>query len=391
MTIKLSLPRIVEDRDWLSYEVDVTSSGLPKILWYKVPRHCEAMLSDRSDAAVLALLIPAMKCGEDLEVAGVVSPRLYHNIKGPLQRVLQQLNPRLSFVNVVALRVESDLSGIGDAVVTGFSSGVDSMAVLADHWYQASSEAFRLTHLLYNNVGSHFATNENDFLQRYDGVRKISDRMGLELIPVHSNLATFYDGALDLIFEKTHTVRNATVPLLLQARVGRFLYASAYSYTDVRVASDILIAHADLVLLPLMSTEKVDMTSVGSQYDRVEKTARILDLEETRRSLDVCVMSKHRGNCSRCGKCLRTMLTLEVLGRLEEFSLIFDLDIYRRHRNHFLLNTLRGRGAYDVELQGLIRRTGFQVPAQVRFAAAIRWPEIAYKFRQVRKIIKREG
>lgn len=48
--------------------------------------------------------------------------------------------------------------------------------------------------------------------------------------------------------------------------------------------------------------------------------------------LNVCILEKdgNGGNCSRCTKCARTIITLEAMGKLEQFKDVFDLDVWHK-------------------------------------------------------------
>ena len=95
-----------------------------------------------------------METGEDIQVAGTVSERLYYNLTRPAQAVLQEVLPSLHHIDIHPEDVKP-ASEEASGVATGFSSGIDSFAVLADHYYADKVPSnFRLTHLLYNNVGS---------------------------------------------------------------------------------------------------------------------------------------------------------------------------------------------------------------------------------------------
>jgi hypothetical protein len=123
---------------------------------------------------------------------------------------------------------------------------------------------------------------------------------------------------------------------------------------------------ADPILLPALSTENVALAPTGAEFSRVEKTRRIAGQELVQRHLDVCIMEAGL-NCSRCEKCLRTLLTLEILGHLNDYGERFDLDTYRRFRDTFLARILADRKfPMYLELQRLIVESGFRVPLKSR-------------------------
>ena len=144
----------------------------------------------------------------------------------------------------------------------------------------------------------------------------------------------FYNESLH--FERTHTPRNASVALLLQGGVGRFFYASAFSFTDIYVVPMSMLAHGDAVALPMLSTDTLDMMSAGSERTRVEKTIHLADFPITYKTLDVCVREGDERNCSVCKKCMRTLLTLDIAGLLEKYADSFDLARYRSQRDRYV-------------------------------------------------------
>ena len=120
-------------------------------------------------------------------------------------------------------------------------------------------------------------------------------------------------------FLETVSFRNCAVAHLLGGGIGRLVYASGFTYADVRMPDHGEISRIDTVLLPLLSTGSVTLEPANAALTRVQKTLAIADRPE-RRWLDVCVApDEDVTNCSRCWKCMRTMLTLDIAGRLDEF------------------------------------------------------------------------
>ena len=72
------------------------------------------------------------------------------------------------------------------------------------------------------------------------------------------------------------------------------------------------------------------MAFVLSDYvTRYEKTERIADNHLAQKYLDVCFCFN---NCGKCSKCRRTLLTLDLLGKVQEFGQIFDVDAFEKDK-----------------------------------------------------------
>jgi len=347
---------------FLVYSVNVISSEGSKKLWYSLNEEYANLLSDRSDAALVALLIPAMALGEDIHIKGVISSRLYYNISRPYQHVLRKIIPSLHQINIYPEEVQP-ANKEGSGVAMGFSAGIDSFCALADHFYSDVPEGFRLTHLFFNNVGSH-GHGKNGvklYKERYKRAKLVADHIGLPLIDIDTNLYNFYSG---LGFQQTHTPRNASVAHLLQRGICRFFYASTFPYENVYIGPIYDMAYSDTITLPLLSTESIDMISVGSEYTRVEKTLKVATIEDSYSALDICV--KGSRNCSTCWKCKRTILTLEIAGLLDRYSNVFDFDAYQKVRNLYIAEVLQSHDPLLSEICEFMKGNDFRIPISSR-------------------------
>ncbi|MFN3591697.1 MAG: hypothetical protein ACK4TG_05875 [Thermaurantiacus sp.] len=65
-------------------------------------------------------------------------------------------------------------------------------------------------------------------------------------------------------------------------------------------------------------------------------------------------------------KCIRTLFALEILGRVEQFAEVFDLDAWRRVRGWAIYAGLRSGGPYWEELGEAMLRHGHDPGGMVR-------------------------
>lgn len=334
--MRIGKPQIFEEKRQAVYCVNVDSHCGNQTLWYAIQAEHVSLLSSLSDAPLVALLIPAMMRGEDIHLEGAISAKLHYNLSRPLQKILRHIIPDLRPINIHADVLDNGPMQRAPGVATGFSGGVDSYCLLADHFFSEVSPQYKVTHLLFNNLGTR---PELEFRERYRRLVPLAERFGLPFLAINSNLDHFYAGHFD--FQQTHTLRNASVALLLQRGIGRYLYASAYEYADVFVGPCNAMAHTDPITLPLLSTDGLDALSAGSEYTRVEKTSRVSEIPDSYDTLDVCVSEDSgRTNCSSCWKCLRTMATLDIADRLGRYANSFDLATYRKLRTRYFAKLL---------------------------------------------------
>lgn len=73
--MKIKKPEVVYVNGGISYRTVLEGFKGKQTLWYTLDQAYADFVSDQSDAALLALLIPAMEKGEDIFVEGLLGNR----------------------------------------------------------------------------------------------------------------------------------------------------------------------------------------------------------------------------------------------------------------------------------------------------------------------------
>ena len=333
-----TLTTIPPERRQTDTGVRVSATIADTSLWFEVEAEYAHLLSDTADAVAVGLLMPAMKYGRDLHVGGRLTDVLLHQLNGDVQRLIRSVYPEYQIIDVSTDECIPPAPP-APGVAAGFSGGVDSFAVLTEYLLADDvPTSLRLTHLINNNVGAHGDGGYELWRARYAGLARFTDTLGLPFVRVDSNLDEHF---VRMGFLQTATTRNAAVAHLLGGGIGRLYYASGCSFSQVGVSHHSL-AGVDPILLPLLSTPQVTLSSANSGMSRVEKTLALIGRPEAR-YLDVCIDwdPTRTINCSRCWKCMRTMLTLEIAGHLDEFCPHpFEMAPYAARRSEFLAEVL---------------------------------------------------
>jgi len=338
-------------------------SNKQKYLWYSIPKkYSQYVTTEKLDGFLVGLLLLAMRLGEDIDIKGAVSERLYFNLTHSYMSIIQLLMPTLKKINITAQYLDDGKSAkCKGAVGTGFSAGVDSFCAIHDHYFNATSPAYKITHFFFNNVGAH---NEWDsergrelFNSRYDLLKGYPSELGIEFIKIDSNLSDI----LRWDFQQTHVPRNVSAILLLQKLFAKYYYSSSYQYKDCVIGPHYNIALTEPTAVHLLSTETLECISTGCQYSRVEKTKKLTKVPRANHWLNVCVSPSSDGkNCSTCSKCCRTLLTLEILGILEDFNHVFSLERWQRVKNGYMLSVLGDKNdLYIKEIRDYANSVGY--------------------------------
>jgi len=387
-TITIDLPEIVEYKDEARIQSLITLPDRSVTLWYSVPRkYRDYLTTEQLDGFVIACLPEAMRRGTELVVNGPMSERLHYNLSNYYCHIRTLLYPHETAIRIrPASLTNKPLECAAKGVAAGFSGGVDSFSIIHDHYTKPTSGSYKLSHLVFTNVGSHGTANPEHsrkvFRARYECLRGYTDRAGIELIPIDSNLSELVQSK----YWHATVLRHGSAVMMLQKLFARYIYASTLRYQDSLrdLARTRDSSHLDAISAHLLSTESFETILAGCQQTRIEKTRLVSQVENANKYLNVCIRNLLDGrNCSRCATCRRTMYTLEMLGLLDQFAEVFDLDIWSRIRNRFVSSDLLARSVLPLanEILTYTKESNYPITRWQRFAGwAIRWmPKPVYR------------
>ena len=334
--IQISKPQVVTPP--LSEETILsailTIDGIQKTVWFKVAKKFEQYLCyERSDAFLIAVLHYAMRNCHDIKCEAPISEDLYYNIEKHFINALAAYNPEVHRPMIDG-PISSEPLPCAGAVGTGISCGVDSLHSLACQT-ELKFEKHNITHLMFNNVGSHGEGEHAQklFKQRSERPRKFAEEYGFEFVLTDSNL-------MDVIKQNhyyTHTYSSMFPVYCLQKLFAVYYYASAgYKYHEFSLKFDKhrCCGTYELFSLPLFSTHNLRIYSEGEGMGRLSKVKDIVRYEPSFKYLNVCI--KDSDNCGTCEKCIRTMLGLDALGEIEKYRKVFDVEYYKSHRKWYI-------------------------------------------------------
>lgn len=359
-SLEIGAPSVALRDGLVRWSVPVTGlDDVPAELWFTVETQFADLLTDRADPALVAITLAMMFRGTDIRVSGPVTDELVYSLQGAYEQIASVTNgvPTVGIAAANLLPPVPHASG----VAAGFSGGVDSFACFADHLLNPDvPPSLRLTHLLMNNVGAygHARAGRAVWRQKCDALSEYLRDFHIPLVAVDSNVDDFYPETLH--FQQSHTVRNAAVAHLLAGGIGLWFYGSGYTVWYSHANSGYASAHSDPFTLPVLSTSNLTLAQHGQTLTRVNKTRRIADIPAAHKHLDVCIdpLDRPGCNCSKCVKCLRTQVTLDMLGVLDEFGAVFDLQRYREYRDEYLARTLlRPNNPFSIEIRDLLYAT----------------------------------
>lgn len=360
--------RLICDFTWNS---DTPNPFTEKTIWFSVKNENADFFSTKVyDPFLLVPYYVAMRYGQDLKICGKVSAKLYHNLTNYIQQIFLDFSDVLRAVN---LEVEGfDVpEQDGDYVGAGISCGVDSLSTLYDHFVKETVPGHKINSLFLFNAGTHgFFSDPNTrvlFEARYNANKGVADELGLPIYAVESNIHFF---AEVIGQNRLGYLANWSCAISVQRKLRLYYAASSLSYEEV-IASHKIYHDKDMddfcgmYLVPRIQTDAIELIYDGGQRRRTHKVANISDWDIAQKFLNVCLKEKETAeNCTLCEKCLRTCLTLDIIGKLDRFARVFDLKIYQRVRFKNLCNTvcLKNKSAHAQDNINLAKEYHFNLP-----------------------------
>lgn len=253
------------------------------LLMTSLQRHCRIEMTDAVDAAFLANLEELLAVWE----VWWVTPRLR-----PRARPSATVDGK-------------DYRLKGKAVF--FSGGVDS-------FYSLLREGLDVSHLIFVHGFDIPIQDEVRFKAFEPALHRIARECGVTPVIVRTNLRSHHL-TRGMNWERGHGAALASVAHLLSAQIGVAVIPSSYTYGNFHPWGTSW--HTD----HLFSSNRVRLQHADASLWRADKLAAIADHHLVQQHLRVCSENRRAtGNCGYCEKCVRTMIALELAGRLQDFD-----------------------------------------------------------------------
>ena len=349
---------------------DMTAQAPADKLWFDLDARVGGMfVDDTYDPFMLIGLYLAMYNHTDLTIRGNVSKKLYKNLSWYVPKILCDFSDKLSPAKI-SVEGFAPTAARGRLIGTGISCGVDSLSTLYDRFVKEDDPDYKVNALFLFNCGSHgdFGASHTQkvFRSRAERARAVADELNLPLIVMDSNIHLFRheDDKATLLYLAFYSCL-----LSLQNAIRRYYVPSSREYSEIKGPWHYdLAGFADSYLVPLMQTERTELIIDGCQHRRVDKTKNIADWNIAQKYLNVCLLQKETDstNCGKCSKCLRTLLALEILGKLDDFANVFDIEAYKKASLNYKVQTLANVDSEVFFRENVDLATEFNFPMPTR-------------------------
>lgn len=315
MILKSITREVKNNKAVLSAEISYNQNTETQTLFFSYPEEYFDYLPQSADPFFPALLIPAMEMKEDLEIVPPISAKIIQN-QPIIQDVFATWHPeKFSKINIIAnnqTEIKAETQIIRNA--TFFSLGVDSMYSMLKYlpWQNPAKEK-ALTSLIYMKglelpLSVYIKGQDKEVI---DSVKKVAEHYKLEAIVGETNIRDIFP----LDWEDYYFGPGLAATALSLSQGFRNVYIpSSHSYATL------FPDPSSPLLDSLWSNENTFLFHDGSERERVQKiTDMIVHDPFALKNLRVCVSNEGGNyNCGKCWKCIRTMITLEIIDKLHD-------------------------------------------------------------------------
>jgi len=278
--------------------VEADVDGEP--LWFASD---DVVLAASPEAFASAVLITAAARGEPLEIEAPIDRTWFERVPGIVRQAKQWWQLPGTEIRAAELAdVERTRPGV---TAQCFTCGVDS--------FYACISAKAPPGILVYAHGYDIALKDRVRFEAF----LLSFRQAAAAFDVRSVLITTnlreHGSSHRVDFRRTHGGALAALGHLMVEEVERIVIPSSYPYHDPKPWG----SHWDLD--PLWSSRRLAVEHADATFRRGKKVAAIAGNNAVQHHLHVCTGFKTRtGNCSKCEKCVRTMIAFSMCGRLAD-------------------------------------------------------------------------
>jgi hypothetical protein len=360
----------------------------PFELWFEVPSEWGASIDvEAADPWLAALLLPAMRTRDPLEIDALLSPEL-HEVLPDLQAAYAAWLPAAVGVEVHAER-RSAPAPAGSGTALFFSCGVDSWYSLLKAQERRRRGLPSVTQLVVvHGVDIDVGPRKVDVARELvDNAQRAADEHNLGLVPVTTNLRQLYT-RVALSWHWGQAGALAAIGLALQPAFANVVVAAGRTNASVILRPEAEAGGCHPLLVPMFSTRGCEFSVDGGEVSRLRKVAAVAASPLALDTLRVCWASHEPGyNCGRCAKCVRTMLELELAGALRRCAtlpdvldphavarirLLFPHEVHLLRERHGRMAALDGENAVLKALEEAIARAEADIAASERAQDVIR-------------------
>ena len=346
-----------------------------KTMYFEVEnKYNDYLCVDLSDAFILAIYYFASYNGMDIVCAAPASERLLYQIN----RFFTPTANKMNSIHYKPIHIQATPTTIkyeaNNAVGTAVSSGVDSFYSILSN-FKTSYHEYDVTHLLVANLFNKYESEEmvrEKFAVLINNEKPVADELGLDMVSMYTNHHEFWFPD----YVEYYSFRICSYVMAMQKLFHTYYISAGTMFQDSNFRSEDSTDY-DVFNTAVASNDNVTFYMSGGECGRVQKIDYISDSPTVKKHLHVCTLDDHK-NCSSCDKCMRTMVSLDIVGKLSDYADIFDLKKYNARKTKYWGKVLAEAkdnvyGVLNIELKKEAKEHGLQIPVASYFLNWFMW------------------
>jgi len=329
--ITIGIPKIRKEKKKARLSCEIEINDEIKILWVEVDeKYANYLVKDRCDAFLIAMLPVAMREKKDIICLSPVSEELLHNIRMQLIPTLVKSGKDL-YKTRISTDIEKHPIKSSGAIGAFISRDISSMNIL-ETYLDSEFKQMNISHLCLLDFEKE-DNKEQIINENIETSLKLAEELDFPSILVKSNILKDFptNFALDNFYYNIFPI------FALQKMFKLFYYGSGewdLEHFLLKNCDKIGCSHFELLLSSVFSTQNLCFSLDSGHRNIIEKMENIIHFAPAQKYLHVC--SESSKNCGKCINCMRTLLILDGLDRLDYFSQVFDIEEYKKNRKKYI-------------------------------------------------------
>jgi hypothetical protein len=298
-----------DSRVRIQSEVRYDDINESELIWFETDKKYSSFLTTAADPWLTCLTPLAFKLGQQLTIGHCVDGGLLKNMKSAMD-ILKQWHPSREIISIKAEPCKEAVKIKKDKTAVFFTAGVDSFYTLLKDYEKENN----IEYLIFVIGFEIPVKNENAVFEMTGRLKDIAGRLKKELIVISTNLNETRFNSLN--WPAYYGFALASAAQVLQNVYSKVLIATNAETENYKTR----LWGDDPVLTPFYSSRSQSFNVDSLGVTRFEKIKYISGFDNALKNLKVCNKSQLNDNCGKCEKCYRTMVSLFLLGKLQEFN-----------------------------------------------------------------------
>jgi hypothetical protein len=298
-----------------------------------------------SEALVALQLLPSMMENKDIFLEESLDDKFNLNVSVSIQDIVKFWWNNLFNVEINSSKISSANIHEGSGSACFFTGGVDSFYTLLSLKDEISTIIY--VHGFDVKLSDHALRK-----QISDNLKEIAENNNVRLIEFETNIKEYLDDFLH--WEFTHGAALAFIAHTIKSQIDQVFIAGSHTLAQ----EDLYGWGTHPVLDHFWSSSNLRFISHGWNCSRFQKIKYISNHDIAKDHLRVCWANRNGAyNCGMCEKCYRTMLSLYVLNKLDDFRTfdapfsvrkLYSFSIRERNTMSFLRDNMNALSNSDV-------------------------------------------